>query len=157
MNDPRARLGLSRLRRQVVPSTPHPSRGGSKGYSQSERRAILGNAEAMHLPTSTSRSIRRWKQNGIYAFKSTGNKASSKICGVHQRELILYRIAYPKATADEVRRFLFEDVPGFKLFTRSDVSKAETRLGMTRKRGRICHRIFCVEICSGPNHHQWES
>jgi hypothetical protein len=88
-----------------------------------------------NLPTSTSRSIRRWKQNGIYAFKSTGNKASSKICGVHQRELILYRIAYPKATADEVRRFLFEDVPGFKLFTRSDVSKAETRLGMTRKRG----------------------
>lgn len=131
----RESLGLSRLRKQLSPIPPHPSNGGSKGYSHADRTAILMNAAARQPTTASTRTIRRWKKEGIRAFKSTGNKATTKIHGIHQRDLLLYRMAYPKATADEVRRFLYEDVPGSKLFSRSDITRAETRLGMTRKRG----------------------
>jgi transposase len=138
MDHPRSQWGLPRLREQSQEVLGHPGEGGSRGYPVAQRIELI-HAKAMRRVTTGSfgasdRSIRRWA-NRVVPFKSTGNKAMSKINGIHQRELILYRIAYPKATADEVRRYLYEDVPGLKLFSRSDISKAETRVGLTRKCG----------------------
>jgi hypothetical protein len=48
-------------------------------------------------------------------------------------ELALYRAAFPKASADEIRGHIART--HFQLYSRQDISDAEKRLGLTRKRG----------------------
>ena len=50
--------------------------------------------------------------------------------------LVVYRMIFPKATADEIRRYILENNPtNANLYSRVDISRAETRIKMTRKRG----------------------
>ena len=52
--------------------------------------------------------------------------------------LALYRIAFPKTTAAEINAFLYRANYGsitFRFYSNSQVSEAEQRIGLTRKRG----------------------
>lgn len=72
----------------------------------------------------SKRSIYRWR-NRIVLYVRTGNKCAYKLTGQHQFLFILYRIFYPKTTADEVRRFLFENSGNPIMFSRMDIYRAE--------------------------------
>ena len=47
----------------------------------------------------------------------------------------MYRMIFPKATADEIRRFLFENnFNNPRIFSRTDITRSELLIGLTRKR-----------------------
>ena len=48
----------------------------------------------------------------------------------------MYRMIYPYASADEVRRLLFENNPNNPtIFSRCDIYRSEKIIGLTNKRG----------------------
>ena len=54
--------------------------------------------------------------------------------------LALYRIAFPKATAAEINAFLYRANFGnvmFRFYSPSQISEAEKRIGLSRKKGSI--------------------
>jgi hypothetical protein len=127
---------------QRVPSVyrsvrPHPRKGGSQGYDIAFRTSELGLAQRGLQPTTASRrSIFRWRRR-LVSYVKSGCAQRCGINGVNMYHLCVYRLVYPKANLDEVRRFIFENAPpsSVKVFTRSEVSEAETRLSLTHKRG----------------------
>ena len=131
---------VSQLRRVAV----NPKRGGVMGYSLSQRLQCISLHDA-NLPLSlgynvpSKRSIRRWKHRVLH-LHPTGNKANVKLRGVNMFLLYIYRLVFPRCTADEVRRFLFENSPVPLLFSRKDITVGEQRLGFTRKRASIIAR-----------------
>ena len=73
----------------------------------------------------------------------------------------MYRMIWPKATADEVRRYIFDENPFQpRLYSRTDICRAEKYWNV---RGKDHHRqlltkhwsqiIFFEEIYSGTLHH----
>lgn len=64
-----------------------------------------------------------------------GNKQLPKIFGHDQFLLLFYRSVYPKATADEIRCFIFENSRNPIIYSRPDITKAEQSLMLTRKKG----------------------
>lgn len=139
-----------------VANAPHPSgpgRGG--GYSQDMRELVmsLNQAGESHNPIfgqmrilrlyPSKKTESRWQslQNSlghIRPCRRTGNKRASVFHDHNLLLLALYRIAYPKATAAEVNGFLYRANYGnldFRFYSASQVTEAETRIGLTRKRG----------------------
>jgi hypothetical protein len=67
--------------------------------------------------------------------EQTGNAPAQNLRGEHQFLLILCRLMHPKATADEVIRFIAFYSANPRMYTRQDISKREIELGFTRKCG----------------------
>jgi hypothetical protein len=117
----RANLGLDRLLQQPryneVPL--HPSRGGSQGYSVSQRQDELTAADA-GLPTRASiRSHHRWRQD-IMPRRMTGNKDKEALVGRDQFLLCYILFVYPEVSADQIGVFIINN--GGDVYERSQIS-----------------------------------
>jgi hypothetical protein len=140
---------------------PHASRGGSRGYGQETRDAVVrarqNGDDTEHAPTfaaliaeHTWPSIatqNRWhnRQNlrgNSRPFVQQGNNRAIVLRGQDAVKLALYRCAYPNANAHEVDAFLFnasgQSVGLRRLYCPSQISRAEFRLGLSsQQQGRI--------------------
>ena len=85
--------------------------------------------------TPSERSLRRWAQNGTARQAKTGNHPKRKLRGVQGVLLAMYRIANPKATADQMITFIFKCTG--RIYSRADISHREIELGFTRKIGSV--------------------
>ena len=114
---------------------PHPSRGGSEGYHPTHRVDALA-AAAQGIPVAPSpKSLQRWTFNGTGRKRKRGNAGATNLRGEHQLLLLVYRLTYPKATADEVRTFIALHSANPRIYSRLDITKRETELGFKRKKG----------------------
>jgi hypothetical protein len=135
--------------------TPHPSGGKGFGYSQDMReQAMLLKDNAMEndpqsvllrqnrlLPSkaTTRRYTQRRENLGHYRrFRRTGNKRATVFRGLDGFLLMYYRRVYPKATHAEIGAFLWNShsrhLPIPRFYDPSQISRAETRYRITRKR-----------------------
>jgi len=115
---------------------PHASRGGSRGYHPEHRTdALRIDAYGLgHLATPSEASRYRWRRNGIIPLQKTGGVVASNMRGEHTYLLVLYRMVYPKAQADEIIAFIVNNATFPQIYSRADISKREKELGYTRKR-----------------------
>jgi len=152
----RRQNGQERIQLQPLRLRPHPRRGGSHGYSHAHRQDCLQQANA-HLPyTCSRRSITRWRTR-ILSDLPSGNKQTPKIHGTDQFALIMYRLAWPKCSADEMRAFLFRNGPlGHRiLYSKADITKAENRIGLERKVGSTTAYQFETPLNLHRRHRFW--
>ena len=128
----------------IVPK-PHPSRGGSRGYSfefriDVLRRDLLG----QDTSASVSRASKyRWQSNGLFAKRRRGNRSKTGIRAPgheHQVLALGHRREFPDATLDEIAAFVLEHTG--VLYSRQEVSSMEKFTGLTRK---VCLSCQCVE------------
>ena len=89
------------------PEPPHPSRGGSTGYSRAMRSHDLhleatGNA---HLCASSVSTRRRWRLDGINRKVQTGGVEKHTLVGEDLVLMSIHRLLFPKAHAEEVIAF----------------------------------------------------
>jgi hypothetical protein len=142
MNPPDQRPAL----RTRVDALPHPSGGKGFAYSQDMREF------SMHLYHNdllefylflSMQTIRRYValENRLGHFRpcrQTGNKRVTVPRDHNIVFLILYGIAYPKCSAAQINAYLYRVNYGdvlFRFYTKSQISKAERRIGLTRKHG----------------------
>ena len=120
----------------IRPVQPHPSQGGSKGYSPEYRREALQNfANGRGGAVTASRSsLWRWRQRN-QALIQQGNAAKTNMQGEHKLLLVMYRLAYPKAMASEIIQFIAMNSINPHIYSRTDIFKCEEALGFTRKVG----------------------
>ena len=144
----------------VRASYPHPSVGGSRGYPLSERQCAMhirdwghenddtfGNLRDIHSYPS-KRSTHRWdwrrdEYGTLEAFEMTGNNPAIVLRGHMQLMVAVFRIMFPKCTQAEMNVYLFNSTPPFeeaRFYSRSQITCAEDRLGLARKRGSTTAR-----------------
>ena len=63
-----------------------------------------------------------------------GGQVATDICGEEELYLVLCRLAWPKATADEILAFIARSSETGWIYSRNDIRRCEKRLGRTRKR-----------------------
>jgi transposase len=129
----RARSSV-RARSRRVP--PNPALGGSTGFANEFRLRCLadhGNGDIFHCSQS---SVSRWTQR-IVPHVATGNKLHRKLNGEHVFRMVVYRLLYPRCTLNQMRVFLFLNVSPHMLFSRSEISSAETDIGLRTKKMSI--------------------
>ena len=89
-------------------------------------------------------SVQRWTrrliaEGTIAPYRHTGNQRARVLRGIDLVLLAYYRVVFPKALLSEVAAFIWNAWGRFQnppvLYSLPDISKAETRLGLTRKRG----------------------
>lgn len=136
---------------------PHPSGPGrGDGYSQDMRgfvmelqsagessNPIFEQLRALASKFPSKRSGFRWKAQEktlghTLPCRRTGNKRAEVFHDHNLLLLALYRITYPKSTAAEVNAFLYKANYGsldFRFYSASQITIAEQRIGLTRKRG----------------------
>lgn len=86
--------------------------------------------------TPSPSSLQRWTFNGTGRKRKRGNVGATNLRGEHQLLLVVYRLTYPKATADEVRTFIALHSANPRIYSRPDITKRETELGFKRARPR---------------------
>ena len=91
------------------------------------------------------RTTRRWmtrhNRHGNYRrFVRQGNIRATILRGRQSFHLAFYRILYPKATAAEINAYRYHACGGMRFFDPSQISRAEDRLGLSRKRGSTTAR-----------------
>ena len=109
------------------------------GWSNDQMVAQLRNQ--FHYPSL--RTERRWVQLqerfGHYRpCRKLGNSRATVLRDHDLMLLSLYRVVFPKATAPEINAFLYRANFGnlnFRFYSSSQISEAEKRIGLTRKRG----------------------
>ena len=134
----------------------HASRGG-KPYPQEIREQVIaiwqnGNQSMDALDTNDLRQLRlqrkfphldtcrRWvnqflSKGHVRPKRATGNKrAEREVEGEDLFQLSLYRLVRPKATHDEVRAYICNR-NGQEPYSKSQIHRAEERLGLTTKVG----------------------
>ena len=118
------------------PEPPHPRNAGSRGYAPEYRTDALAAVAAghAHIVTASPQSLRRWAADPVRKVQ-TGNAPARNVRGEHEFLLVLFRLTYPKATADEVITFIATQSSDGALYSRSDITKRENELGMSRKVG----------------------
>ena len=89
------------------------------------------------MPVAPSRTtLRRWgNAPNLDRKEQTGNAPAKNLRGEHQFLLVACRLIHPKATADEVIRFIAFYSANPVIYSRQDISKREKELGFTRKCG----------------------
>jgi hypothetical protein len=123
---------------------PHPSRGGH-GYSQDMRELYVLNPDIVppYRPGVTPhlRTVARWRllyanTGSFTGYERRGNKRPVSIVGRYKFLLLMFRTAFPRATAAEVAAFIFRNTlnQNPRIFSPSQITKAEDTLGLTRKR-----------------------
>ena len=134
----------------------HPSFGGrSRGYSSEMRGMVLAIRDSGDSYNPIMMSLRlqhlypclttEWRWQNLFdtlghyrRCRPTGNRRA-KVLRDHDLILIaLYRVAFPKAIASEINAFLYRANFGniqFRFYCPSQLSRCETRIGLTRKVG----------------------
>ncbi|EJK47066.1 hypothetical protein THAOC_34243 [Thalassiosira oceanica] len=139
-----------------VDEVKHPSRGGNP-YGQDMREFVVALYEKEgldHIKNDLNLAVLRrdkrfpcfatckswimqYQQHGhVRPKKATGNKQTRReVNGVDLYNLALFRKCYPKAYIDEVRAYVHNRNPTNKPYSKSQIYRAEERLGLTRKAG----------------------
>lgn len=123
---------------------PHASKGGA-GYGQDMRKLCVEypHAAPPYIPgiTPNRRTRRRWRRmfamTGSWTgYERRGNKRPTSMVGRDLWLLLLFRKAFPRATAAEVAAIIYNNTLNLnpKIYTPSQITAAEDRLGLTRKR-----------------------
>ena len=102
---------------------PHPSRGGSRGYSIEYRLEALrhfanGNGGSV---TASDASISRWRRN-LVPLVQKGNGPKVNLVGEHKFPLVLFRWAYPKAHASVIIEFIAMNSSNPVIYSRGDIT-----------------------------------
>jgi hypothetical protein len=82
-----------------------------------------------------TQSAARGRDGIVLAYKMTGNHDPTVLHGEDRVLLALYRLAFPRAPADESRAFLFNYSSRFRRYHRSQVSYCESDIGLSLKAG----------------------
>ena len=82
-------LGLSRKLEQTRRVTPHPSRGGGRGYDVWFRKEQLAEAQAGDDVDVFEQSLRQWRER-LYPYLQTGNKAWEQDVGFNLLNLVSF-------------------------------------------------------------------
>jgi hypothetical protein len=85
------------------------------------------------MPSSSS--LWRWATNGTRRLNPTGNHESGKWRNGDLFLLVLYRLVRPKASAYEIIAFVANNSVTGRVYSRSDVTLVEQKLGFTLKKG----------------------
>ena len=143
--------------RTFLANLPHPSECRGNPYSQDVREWMvairaygLGNSAQLALLRAarrapSKRTLRRWRRRwltygDVRAFRRTGNSRATVLRGQDLLSLAYFRVIFPKATQAEMNVLLFgaqigRGEPWPRFFSASQITKAEDRLGLSRKRG----------------------
>eukprot|EP00567_Pseudictyota_dubia_P014059 CAMPEP_0197436338 /NCGR_PEP_ID=MMETSP1175-20131217/3810_1 /TAXON_ID=1003142 /ORGANISM="Triceratium dubium, Strain CCMP147" /LENGTH=382 /DNA_ID=CAMNT_0042965605 /DNA_START=300 /DNA_END=1448 /DNA_ORIENTATION=- len=143
-------------KKTAVRRRPHPSRGNGYAYSHEFRIAsyrvysagmesvnpMVQQLRSEHLYPA-ERTMRRYRQRlnehgHFMRFVRQGNQRATAIVGGDLMLLAQFRILFPKARIAEVIAYLFNARGRF--YHPSQISRAEDRLGLTRKRGSTTAR-----------------
>ena len=138
-----------------MPTQPHPSIGCSFYYNQDMRNFAMYVVEAGHLNDQLINEARirhdfpSRRTTGTYELllqdlghcrpcHRNGNTRATVLRYHNLVMLAFYRVIFPKCSAAEINAFLlrvnFGD-PFFRFYASSQITYAEQRIGMTRKRG----------------------
>ncbi len=98
-----AELGFSRQLKQPWQVAPHPSLGGSSGYSVWHREEQLERWDAGEVTDVSKRSLFHWSSR-LEPYRQTGNRERSQIIGTKLLDLVTHITAWPDATLDEMAR-----------------------------------------------------
>ena len=71
----------------------------------------------------------------LLPFRRTGNRQATVLWGYELYLLVLYRYAFPKAQIAQMSAFLFNATGGARFYSPSQISEAETWIGMSQKKG----------------------
>ena len=133
--------------------TPHACRGG-RPYPKEMREMVIeewrnGGIEALETPRYNALrdrhkfphmlTCRRWIQlyqdsGNVLPKRHTGNRHSEReVQGVDLVNLAIFRLVRPKAYIDEVRAYLNNRNPNVRPYSRSQIVRAEQRLGLWMK------------------------
>ena len=133
----------------------HQSESYGEPYEESLRRLVLAlkNAGFSNHPIITQlrnqheypsmSSENRWDnllQNlgHFRACHRSGNKWGTVLCDQDLILLALYRVVYPKAQQAEINAYLYRSNfgnPGWRFYSKSQITKAEHQIGLSRKAG----------------------
>ena len=144
---------------------PNPSHGGN-GYGLHVRNFVDSMTQGNNLPAANNhfllhldqaramngphqRTQHRWQApkmdtGSIAPLARTGNNRALVLRGTSLVALATYRSAFPKATRDEIRAFLYNcfcPVSNEEMFfSKTSITRAEQRLGLSRKKGSTTAR-----------------
>jgi hypothetical protein len=134
--------------RTVVPAAPHPSGGRGFAYSQ-DMRALDEFIQQQNLEnhplverlrqerlypsqqTSDRHAARQVQEGHRRPYRRTGNNFAEVLRGRSLYYVALFRLLYPKINQNEMNVFLYYCTGRF--YESSQISRAEDRLGLTRK------------------------
>jgi len=98
-----------------VREKPHPSRGGN-AYDQAMRAAAMAGRIELGIPglTPSVRSVERCNhrlanEGHFLPYLPHGNHRPAGLVGTDRFLLLLFRLAYPRATAAECAAFIFRN------------------------------------------------
>eukprot|EP00978_Attheya_sp_CCMP212_P037426 scaffold176038_cov34-Attheya_sp.AAC.1 len=125
---------------------PHPSHGGAREYPISERLRMLQMWHAdLPVPASMVRSIKRWDDRMI-PYRMAGNKGTRQMSGHHLLLLVMFKMGYPEASANQCIVFIGLHSEDGAVFSKKDISKALKGLDYTRKKAStIAKQAFTEE------------
>jgi transposase len=131
----RSEAGLPREQqqhRQLI--APHPSRGGTQGYSvwyRIEQIEKFDNGQPIDVSVA---SIYRWKER-LTPYRTNGGKGRTHLVGQDQLRLVMFLIAHPDASLDEMATYIFNEGGG--LYSTKILSKRLSELQITKKKASI--------------------
>jgi hypothetical protein len=111
--------------------TPHPSRGGGRGYDVWFREEQLAKAQAGEDVDVSRWSLRCWRER-LHPYRQTGNKAREQVVGVDLINLMTFLRAWPEATLDEMAVFLYNE--GGPIYSKQVLSRRLAELEISKKR-----------------------
>lgn len=159
-----------------VEEEKHPSRGGN-AYSQEMREMVISMYISGGLQVFKSSAIRRLQLRNKFPHKdtikrwvdqynevghclpkkATGNHRSQReIKGIDLFHLALFRRFFPKAYIDEVIAFINNMNPAVPPYSRSQVVRAESRLGLTNKVGSSTSDCAYLPVNLQKRKNYWE-
>ncbi len=118
--------------RQLIAA--HSSRGGTQGYDVWFRLEQI-NKWSNGQPIDVSKaSIYRWIQR-LTPYRNTGGQERTHLVGRDQFLLVIFLLAHPDATIDEMATFIFNEGGG--LYSTEIISKRLKELQITKKKASI--------------------
>ena len=84
-----------------------------------------------------------------------GGQVATDISGEEELYLVLCRLAWPKATADEILAFIARSSESGWIYSRNDIRRCEKRLGRTRKRSSITAYQALHQLNQARRHNFW--
>ena len=158
-----------------VDSVPHPSRGGN-AYSPEVREQVISlwqNGNDLRAPWLEElreqklfpcmKTCNRWIQQFLgeghtRRKRRTGNIISMReVHGQDLFNLALYRMVRPKAYIDEVRAYVHNRNPNNPPYSRSQIGRAELRLGLHRKAASTTSDCAYFEINMFKREQYWHT
>ena len=100
-------------------------------------------------------SISRWRRNGVARRPKRGGHVATDIRGEEELYLVLCRLAWPKATADEISAFIARSSESGWIYSRNAIGRCEKRLGLTRKRASTTAYQALTPFNQARRHNFW--